>query len=153
MPQSDEGIDGFSAFVGLVVTLVALEILRWVVQWIWVSIIWLWQAILVPLFIYFTPAVIAIILVIAVYWGSWIASKNYFSSLSANVKSDGLTGKLTRNYIITTLTVTLVSIYLFFAVYSAMLIYTSSEAFVFHVVDHYDSIKYPSFKIRPLFGS
>jgi len=139
--------------IGLIVLAVVLEIVRWVIQWVWVSLIWLWEAVLMPLFVYFTPAIVMIILTAAVYWGSWIASRNYFLSLSTNVSSDGLSGRLTRIYILTTLTMAIASIYVFFAVYSAMLIYTPSEAFVFHVTDHYDSIKYPSFRIRPLFGS
>lgn len=137
----------------IIVIIVALEVLRWVIQWVWVSVIWLWEVFLMPLFVYFTPAVFMTILVTAVCWGSWIAARNYFLSLSANVQSDDLAGKYTRNYILATLTITLASIYVTFAISFAILIYIPSERFVFHVEGHYNSIEFPSFHIRPLFGS
>lgn len=138
--------------LALFVVMLVCEILWLIAQWIWAFVILFWDALLLPFFFYFTPAVLIILALTAIYWGVWIASKNYFLSLKANIVSDGFAGALTRKYIISVLTLFLVSMCLSLAIHSALFIYPQGKKFVTYVDNHYQSIKFPAFTIHFLFG-
>jgi hypothetical protein len=143
-------------FVGLAILFaiwIICEILWFIVQFVLAGVIFLWDVLLLPFFVYFTPAVLIILALIAIYWGTWIASKNYFLSLKANIVSHGFAGKLTRKYIISVLTLFLVSMCLSLAIYSALFIRPYGEKFVSYVDEHYKSIQFPAFTIHSLFGN
>jgi hypothetical protein len=125
----------------------------WIVQWIAACGVWVWQVILMPFFIYLTPAVVILIIAAAIFWGSWIAIQNYFLSLKTNINPAGLLEKFTRYYIISTLTMFLATIYLSLILSSLMLIYQPGELFVVHVIEYYESITFPAFRIHfPFWG-
>lgn len=101
-----------------------------------------------PFFVYLTPTVLMLVVVAAIFWGSWIAVQNYFISLKTNVNPAGISGMFTKYYIISILTLCLATIYLLFAISSFWLIYEPGELFVVHVVEHYGAIIFPGFPIH-----
>jgi hypothetical protein len=119
----------------------------WIIQWIIAGLVWVWQVFLMPFFVYFTPAVLISVVVAAIFWGSWIAVQNYFVSVKNNVNPAGL-GRFTRYYIISMLTLFIAVIYLLLAIESSLLIYHSGELFVDHVVEYYEAITFPAFRIH-----
>ncbi len=139
-------------FIGVIIALLVVPWIVagiiWVVQWIWAVVAWIFAVFLIPFFVFFTPGVLVLLVSASIYWGSWVAAQNYFLSLKTNVHSESLTGKLTRNYIITILTLFLIIIYVLFAIISLVLTYEPAQMFVFRVIDHYQSIKFPAFRIH-----
>jgi len=135
------------AIIIIYIAVWVLAAVFWVILWIAAAVFWFWQVFLMPFFLYFTPAVFTLIVVAAIFWGSWIAIQNYFLSLKTNINPAGLSEKLTRYYIISTLTLFLAIIYLSLILSSFVLIYPPSKQFVVHVVDHYESITFPAFRI------
>jgi hypothetical protein len=139
-------------FVGAIIILViavwVVAAIIWVIQWIVACVVWVWQVILMPFFIYFTPAVIMLIITAAIFWGSWIAIQNYFASLRIHVNPTGALENFTKYYIISMLTLFLAIIYLSIVISSLMLIYQPGELFVIHVVEYYESIIFPAFRIH-----
>ena len=136
------------AILAIIIAAWVLAVIVWVVQWAAACVFWGWQVILLPFIIYFSPAIIIIVAVIAVYKGSWVAAQNYFVSLRLNVNSDSFLGNFTKYYIISMLTIFLVTMYLAFAIWSTSLIYKPGELFVYHVKDYYEVIVFPAFRIH-----
>lgn len=134
--------------LGIIIAIWVLAVIVWIVQWIAAGVVWSWQVLFIPFFAYLTPAVFVTCVIVSIYWGSWVAARNYFLSLRANINSHGLTGKFTRNYIITILTMFLILIYLLISVPATVAIYGAGQLFVSHVIDHYQSIRFPAFLIR-----
>jgi len=120
----------------------------WIVQWIAAGAVWFWQVFLMPFFVYFTPAVLMLIVTVAIFWGSMIAVKNYFASLTNNVNPAGSLENVLRYYIISMLTLFLAIIYLSLFILSLWLSYEPGQQFVDHVIEYYESIIFPAFKIQ-----
>ena len=136
---------------GIIVIIIAAWIFAgivWAIQWAVASFLWVWQVMLLPFFIYFSPTILIIIAVIAVYKGSWVSIKNYYFSLKSNVNSDSFLGHFIKNYIIGMLILFLSATYLAFAIWSFSMIYTPAELFVYHVKDYYEAIVFPAFQIH-----
>lgn len=139
--------------IGVVIGVVVIgEILRWVVQWVWAVFTWVWEILILPFFIYLTPSAFVLLFILAMVWGSWISTQNYWVSLKVNVNSEGMSGKLTQSYIITVLVLFVATLYISFVITFAMSVYEPAQTFVSHVAGHYDSVQFPAFSIRKLFG-
>jgi len=124
-----------------------VPLIVFILQWITAGLVWVWQVFFLPFLIYFTPAIVILIIAVAMFWGSWIAVQNYFISVKIHVNPVGLE-KLIKYYIIYTLTTFLAVIYSSFIILFLILIYQPGELFVIHVIEYYDAIVFPAFKIN-----
>ena len=138
----------FGAIIIIVIAVWVVAAIVWVIQWIVAGFVWFLQVFLMPFFVYFTPAVFTLIVVAAIFWGSWIAVQNYFASLTTHVNPAGALEKFTKYYIISMLTLFLAIIYLSLVLSSLVLIYQPGELFVVHVIEYYGSITFPAFRIH-----
>nr|VFK28106.1 MAG: hypothetical protein BECKMB1821G_GA0114241_10339 [Candidatus Kentron sp. MB]VFK32912.1 MAG: hypothetical protein BECKMB1821I_GA0114274_10388 [Candidatus Kentron sp. MB]VFK75799.1 MAG: hypothetical protein BECKMB1821H_GA0114242_10328 [Candidatus Kentron sp. MB] len=138
----------FAAIIGLGIVVYVIAFVVWIVQWIWAAIVFVWEAFLMPFLIYLTPSILMLITTVAFYWGGWIAAQNYFSSLKTKVYWASTTGKFTQNYVMSVLTIFLILISLSFAVSFVVFTYEPVRIFAQHVIEYYESIKFPSFDIH-----
>ena len=82
---------------------IGLYVLIWVAacivcmaQWTAAGCLWFYQVILMPFAVYFSPAFLVLGISIGVYWGSYVAARNYFISLKENVLPQGKLKKVVR---------------------------------------------------------
>jgi len=136
------------AIIAIIIGAWVVAAIVWIVQWIAAYVVLIWQVFIMPFFIYLTPAVLISVVIAAIFWGSWIAIQNYFLSLKTNINPVGLIEEFTKYYVISALTLFLGIIYLSFIVSYLMLIYQSGELFFVHVINHYESITFPAFRIH-----
>ena len=122
------------------VILAVIWVVNWAVKWIAVGAIFVWQVFLMPFFVYFAPAIITLVIIAAIFLGSWIAVKNYFASLKTHINPMGSLKRRTKYYIISMLILFLATIYLSLIVSSLVLIYRPVQLFVVHVIEYYESI-------------
>ena len=135
------------AIVSIVVIIFLIAIVTWIIQWVGACLIWVWQAILQPFFVYFSPAILIILALIGIYLGSAHAMRNYIRSLRQNVKPEGLVGKIMGDGIIGLLTIIQAALYLVFAGASGYLVYNHFLNFVSAVKEYYNSIIFPAYEI------
>lgn len=134
-------------FIIYVVIVWVIPLVIWIIQWIAAGIVWVWQVLLMPFFVYFTPAIIILVISMAIFFGGWIAVQNYFASLRIHINPPGSLEKPIKYYIISMLTLFLVTLYLSLAISSLWLSYQPGQQFVFHLVNYYQSITFPAFQI------
>ena len=135
-----------------VVIVWVIPLVIWIIKWIVAGIIWVWQVLLMPFLVYFTPAIIILVISAAIFFGGWIAVQNYFASLKIHINPAGSLEKLIKYYIISVLTLFLVTLYLSLAISSLWLSYQPGQQFVFYVANYYKSITFPAFQIDFLFA-
>ena len=140
-------IQTIGMIIGLVVLFWVVTAIVCMVQWAAAGCLWFYQAILVPLSLYFSPAFIVLSISIGVYWGSYVAARNYFVSLKNNVVPEGKLRNIVRYYVTSILLCFLISIYSFLAVSSGILVYKPAVKYVTHVCSYYATIKFPAFNI------
>ena len=133
--------------IGLFVLVWVVTYLVFMVQWAAAGCLWFYQAILVPSSLYFSPAFLILSISIGVYWGSYVAARNYFVSLKNNVVPKGKLKKFVRYYVTSILFCFLISMYFFFAVSTGILVYEPAVKYGTEVCAYYAAIKFPAFNI------
>lgn len=138
----------------IVVGIIGLFVLIWLVAvivnmalWTAAGCLWFYQVILMPFVVYLSPAFLALSISIGVFWGSYVAARNYFVSLMENVIPQGKLRKVVRYYVISILLCFLVSICSISALYAGNLIYKPSVEFTTRVCAYYATIRFPAFEI------
>lgn len=142
MPQ----LFAFVIFVFIAVWVVAAVV--WVVQWIAATLLLIFQIVVFPLIVFVGPTLISLILIAAMSRGGYIAAANYMGALNANVETQGLAGKVTGKYIISVLSIFLIALCLFTALGSIYFLIEPILEFANFVEEHFDSIRYPGFRIK-----
>ena len=133
--------------IGLFVLVWVVTCLVCMVQWAAAGCLWFYQVILMPLFVYFSPAFLILSISIGVYWGSYVAARNYFVSLKNNVMPEGKLRNIVRFYVTSILLCFLISMYSFFAVSAGILVYEPAVKYATQVCAYYATIKFPAFDI------
>jgi uncharacterized membrane protein len=120
------------------------------IQWIGAVLLWLLQAIILPALV-FLPTVAVVMLTIAFLGASWIAVKNYFLAIHANIvpepKNSAL-GTGIRGGLIGALTLFMALFYAAQLGGFGSLAYFGGLAAVNAITGYFDSIEFPGFEIH-----
>jgi len=133
---------------GIILIAVAIIIGVWIIQWAAACVVWLYQVMLMPFFVYFLPSIILTTIVVGTYIGSYISASNYFLSIKKNVNPEGDLKKVLKYYIISIIMFILIILFIVFAIFSGILIYDLLYKFIHYIIDYYNSIKFPAFNIN-----
>lgn len=135
------------AILGFCVVVWVVTVAVWLLQWIAAAIVWFFQAFLLPIFMFLLPAVIAIVVLVGIYWGGWVATKNYFLSVRKNINPEGALKLFVRRSVVATQTLTLGVLCSAATVISGILIYSLGAQGVDYIHGYYAAIKYPHYTI------
>lgn len=142
MPQ----IIGF--FIGVFLLVYVVAGIVWAAQWVWASWVWFYQVFLMPLFVYFLPSLLLIVMSIGIIVGSWVAIQNYFSALNTQMQPEDNLGYLIKHLFLGFTAITLVVIYLLFFYYVEPIVVHSAWNYMQAIESYYAQIQYPSFVIH-----
>jgi hypothetical protein len=123
-------------------------VLVWVLQWAWACLLWAFQAVIKPFFMFLAPAFLVLSVTLGVLLGIAVAANNYILSIRNNVNPEGRWKSLLRGYLLTSQTALLSIACLAIAGFSTYYIFGAGEKFVLYVMYYYDQIIFPAFEIR-----
>ncbi len=135
------------AILAILLLILAVAIAVWIISWAVAIVVWIFQAILIPVFIFLLPAIIALIILAGLYWGSWVAARNYFQSVRTNINPQGHLRSVIQRGVVVFQTLTLTAVCAVFTVVSAAVIYGLSMQGVSYVQGYYTAIEFPFFDI------
>lgn len=137
--------------VGIILGFLAILIAVWLLQWAVAAIVWVLQAILLPIFIILLPAVLALALLAGMYWGGWVAARNYFSSVQTNTNPEGSMKSIIRYGVVACQVLTLSVLCAFLTLVSGITIHAFSMQGVAYVQGYYAAIEFPFFEVQFFF--
>ncbi len=135
------------AILGFILVVWVVTIAVWLIQWAVAAIVWVFQAVLLPIFMFLLPAIICLVILAGLYWGGWIAARNYFSSVKKNVNPKGALHAWVRHSVVGSQTFALSVLCAGSAAISGILVYGLSMAAVEQVQEYYAAIKFPHYEI------
>ncbi len=135
------------AILAFILMIWAVTIVVWLIQWAVAAIVWAFQAVLLPVFIFLLPAIIALVVLAGLYWGSWIAARNYFHSVRMNVSPEGALKMIVRRSVVSFQTVMMVLLCAVSTAVSGFAIYDLSLVGWERVRGYYAGIEFPLYEI------
>ena len=132
-----------AAILGLILAIWVLTLVVWLIQWLIAVVVWLFQAVILPIFVFLLPAALTLVILVGIYWGSWVAARNYLRSVKMNVNPEGALKTFVRNAVVSLQTLTLSLLCAGSTFLSGIAIYEASLAGIDFVHGYYATIIFP----------
>lgn len=133
------------AVIFFIVAAYILAAVVWLSQWIFAIPVWIFQIVIMPLFLYFMPATLTSIAIAGFMVGAWTSARNYLRALHNETQPEEWVGRIFKGFM--TLTAPIILTIVTAAVILASGLTQSSADFIEHVRTHYTEVAFPAYEI------